>query len=206
MARGLLPSAPMNAIDYAIHLVMTVFLIFGVYQFYFWCQRHPAAAVRQFTFPLDDWIPYRPRWAWVYSFLYYPAILYLNWIVSSPRHFNHLAMSFFILLLGQMAFFVLIPVETPRRWRDLNRGRTLSEKFLLFVRRFDAPSNCFPSMHVSVAMLTALHAHASLGPLVFLFPLLIGLSCVFTKQHYLLDLPAGAALGWGAYQVFQRMG
>jgi membrane-associated phospholipid phosphatase len=196
----------MNAIDYAIHLVMTVFLIFGVYQFYFWCQRHPAVAVRQFSTPLDEWIPYRPRWAWVYSFLYYPAILVLNWTVSSPRHFNHLAMSFFVLLLGQMAFFVLLPVETPRRWRELNQGRTRSEKFLLFVRKFDAPSNCFPSMHVSVAMLTALHAQAALGPAVFLFPVLIAASCVFTKQHYMVDLPAGAALGWAAFQVFQWMG
>jgi len=196
----------MTAIDYGIHLVMTVFLIFGVYQFYFWCQRHPAGAVRQFSMPLDERIPYRPRWAWIYSFLYYPAIVYLNWTVSSPRHFNHLAMSFFILLLGQMAFFVLFPVETPRHWRDLNTGRTLSEKFLLFVRRFDAPSNCFPSMHVSVAMLTALHAQPLLGPAVLLFPALIAASCVFTKQHYLVDLPAGALLGWGAYGVFTLMG
>jgi len=206
LAPGLLRPADMNSIDYAIHLVMTVFLIFGVYQFYFWCQRHPAAAVRQFSLPLDEWIPYRPRWAWIYSFLYYPAILYLNWIVSSPRHFNHLAMSFFVLLLGQMAFFIFVPVETPPRWRELNRGRTLSEKFLLFVRRFDAPSNCFPSMHVSVAMLTALHAQAALGPGVFLFPVLIAASCVFTKQHYVVDLPAGAALGWASFQVFQWMG
>jgi len=196
----------MNAIDYAIHLVMTVFLIFGVYQFYFWCQRHPAVATRQFSMPLDEWIPYRPRWAWIYSFLYYPAIVYLNWTVTSPRHFNHLVMSFFILLVGQMVFFILFPVETPGHWRDLNRGRTVSEKFLLFVRRFDAPSNCFPSMHVSVAMLTAMHAQATLGSWVFLFPVLIAASCVFTKQHYVVDLPAGAALGWGAYQVFQRLG
>jgi membrane-associated phospholipid phosphatase len=193
-------------IDYAIHLVMTVFLIFGVYQFYFWCQRHPAAATRRFSMPVDEWIPYRPRWAWIYSFLYYPAIIVLNWTVTSPRHFNHLAMSFFLLLLGQMAFFVLFPVETPAHWRDLNRGRSLSEKFLLFVRKFDAPSNCFPSMHVSVAMLTALHAQVLLGPGVLLFPLLIAASCVFTKQHYLVDLPAGAALGWGAYQLFLWMG
>jgi membrane-associated phospholipid phosphatase len=41
---------------------------------------------------------------------------------------------------------------------------------------------------------------------VFLFPLLIAASCVFTKQHYLVDLPAGAALGWGAYQLFLWMG
>ncbi|HVE40155.1 MAG TPA: phosphatase PAP2 family protein [Planctomycetota bacterium] len=193
----------MNAIDYAIHLVMTVFLIFGVYQFYFWCQRHPAVACRRFTAPLDERIPYWPAWSWVYSFLYYPAIVYLNWTVTSARHFNHLAMSFFLLLAGQMAFFVFFPVETPPHWRTINCGRTLSERFLLFVRKFDAPSNCFPSMHVSVATLTALHAHASLGPWVFLFPALIALSCVFTKQHYLLDLPAGAALGWSAYQIFQ---
>ena len=196
----------MQAIDYAIHLVMTVFLIFGVYQFYFWCQRHPAVACRTFATPLDERIPYWPVWSWIYSFLYYPAIAYLNWTVTSARHFNHLAMSFFLLLAGQMAFFVFFPVRTPPHWRAINRGCTLSERFLGFVQKFDAPSNCFPSMHVSVAVLTALHAHASLGPLVFLFPVLIALSCVFTKQHYLLDLPAGAALGWGAYQVFQWLG
>jgi len=196
----------MNPIDYAIHLVMTVFLIFGVYQFYFWCQRHAVVACRRFSAPLDERIPYWPAWSWIYSFLYYPAIVYLNWTVTSARHFNHLAMSFFLLLAGQMAFFVFFPVETPPHWRAINRGRSLSERFLLFVRRFDAPSNCFPSMHVSVAMLTALHAHASLGPLVFMFPALIALSCIFTKQHYLLDLPAGAALGWGAFLVFQQMG
>jgi membrane-associated phospholipid phosphatase len=196
----------MSTSDYAIHLVMTVFLIFGVYQFYFWCQRHPQVAPRKFAAALDNRIPYWPVWAWIYSFLYYPAIVYLNWTVSSPRHFNHLAMSFFILLAGQMAFFVFFPVETPAHWRDINQGRTLSERFLLFVRRFDAPTNCFPSMHVSVAMLTALHAWSTLGPLVFLFPALIAVSCVFTKQHYLVDLPAGAALGWGAFRVFQMLG
>jgi membrane-associated phospholipid phosphatase len=195
----------MVGIDYAIHLAMTVFLIFGVYQFYFWCQRHPLAATRQLATPLDERIPFRPGWAWIYSFLYYPAIVYLNWTVTSPRHFTHLATSFFILLAGQMAFFMLFPVETPERWRRLNVGSSLSERFLRFVRRFDAPSNCFPSMHVSVAMLTALHAHATLGPLVFLFPALIALSCVYTKQHYLIDLPAGAALGVGAYTAFLWM-
>src|SRR5690242_21767504 len=103
----------MVPIDYIIHLLMTVFLIFGVYQFYFWCQRHPVVACRRFTAPIDERIPFRPRWAWIYSFLYYPAIVYLNWTVTSPRHFNHLAMSFFILLVNQMVFFLFFPVETP---------------------------------------------------------------------------------------------
>jgi hypothetical protein len=51
-------------------------------------------------------------------------------------------------------------------------------------------------MHTSVAMPTACHIDPHTGVFAFLFPALIGLSCLFTKQHYLIDLPAGAALGW----------
>jgi membrane-associated phospholipid phosphatase len=115
-------------------------------------------------------------------------------------------MSFFILLGMQMAFFLLFPVETPERWRDLSQGGGPSKKFLRFVQKFDAPSNCFPSMHVSVAMLTALHAKASLGPVAFAFPVLIAISCLFTKQHYIVDLPFGAVVGWAAFKAFVWMG
>ena len=31
----------------------------------------------------------------------------------------------------------------------------------------------------------------------------IGLSCLFTKQHYVVDLPAGAVLGWVAFGFYQ---
>ncbi len=109
----------------------------------------------------------------------------------------------YILLLGlQMGFFVLFPVTTPEGWRSYNRGRTLSERFLAVVQRFDARSNSFPSMHTSVAMLTALHLHPHLGAPAFAFPVLIALSCLFTKQHYLVDLPAGAGLGWLTFHAY----
>jgi hypothetical protein len=146
---------------------------------------------------VDEGIPFWPFWAWIYSILYYPAIVYLNWVVSSPRHFNYLAMSFFVLL---------VPVATPDHWRAHTEGPGASRRFLRFVQKFDQPTNCFPSMHVSVATLTALHATPHLGGMAFDFSVLIALSCVFTKQHYLLDLPFIAALGWFAYQVFLWMG
>jgi PAP2 superfamily len=196
----------MRRIDYFIHLMMSVFLIFGVYQFYFWCQRQELRPTRRFSATLDDKFPFWPSWVWIYSFLYYPAIVYLNWVVGSPRHFNHLAMSFFVLLALQMAFFIFFPVATPDHWRELAQGEGLSKRFLRFVQSFDAPSNCFPSMHVSVATLTALHAKASLGPAAFAFPVMIAISCVFTKQHYIIDLPFGAALGWAAFKAFLWMG
>ena len=192
----------MRPIDYAINLTLSVFLIVGVYQFYFWCQRNHATAPRQLKLRIDDLIPYWPSWVWIYSCIYYPLILYLNFIVESPQQFTYVAVSYVLLLVLQMIFFVLFPVTTPPQWRAFNRERTLSERFLALVQRFDASSNCFPSMHVSVAMLSAFHLMPHIGPSAFAFPVIIALSCLFTKQHYLVDLPAGALLGWTTYRLF----
>ncbi len=192
----------MTPADYLIHLMLSVVLIVGGYQFYFWCQRHPVFPPREFRSALDERIPYRPRWVWIYSFLYYPAILYVNAIVRSPRQFTHLVVSYLGLLALQMVFFLAFPVMTPEAWRRVNGGQTLSERFLALLQRWDARSNSFPSMHTSVATLTALYLYPSLGAWVVGLPVLIALSCLFTRQHYLADLPAGAVLGWVAFKVF----
>lgn len=193
----------MHIKDILVQLLLSGILIVGVYQFYFWCQRNAVGAPRQFNSWLDNLIPYRPRWVWIYSCLYYPVIVYINFVVADPREFIYMATSFLVLLALQMLFFVYFPVATPDRWRELNKNRGRSERFLAFVRRFDASSNCFPSMHVSVATLTALHLQMAIGPWAFVFPVLIALSCIFTKQHYLIDLPAGAMLGWVSFICFQ---
>ena len=192
----------MTVTDYAVHLILGAILIVGAYQFYFWCQRNPLRPARELRLPLDDRIPFRPEWVWIYSFLYYPVILYTTWVVQSSREFVYVAVSFLGLLAMQMAFFLVFPVATPEAWRAINGGRTWSERFLAFVQRIDARSNSFPSMHTSVATLTALYLWPHVGPGAFAFPVVIGLSCLFTKQHYLVDLPAGAALGWLAHSVF----
>jgi membrane-associated phospholipid phosphatase len=193
----------MQTTDRIVQLIISVFLIVGVYQFYFWCQRNHVTQPREFRLSLDDRIPYRPRWVWIYSFLYYPVIVAINWTVTSPRHFLYVAISYMLLLGFQMVFFLLLPVTTPAEWRTCVMGKGSSERFLSFVQSFDARSNSFPSMHTSVAMLTALHLYAQVGSLAFAFPALIALSCLFTKQHYIVDLPAGALLGWFVFKLFQ---
>ena len=191
----------MTSADYVIHLTLSVVLIVGGYQFYFWCQRNQLAVPRELRSPVDDLIPYRPRWVWVYSVLYFPVILCTNLVVGSPQQFTHLAISYLLLLAFQMAFFLAFPVTTPESWRTCNQRRNYSERFLAFVQRLDARSNSFPSMHTSVATLTALYLYPSLGAGALAFPVLIGLSCLFTKQHYVVDVPAGAALGWVAFHA-----
>ena len=194
----------MTAADYLINLVLSVILIVGAYQFYFFTQRHRLRKPRVLRSPIDDRIPFIPAWSWVYSFLYYPAILILNLTVESPRHFTHMAVSFIGLLALQMLCFEMFPVATPPSWRERVRGRDAATRFLKLVRYYDGPTNCFPSMHVSVATLAACFAWATLGWAAALFPVLIGVACVFTKQHYLIDLPFGALLGLLVFLLYQH--
>lgn len=187
--------------DRCVNLLLSAVLIVGAYQFYFWCQRNVFFEPREWRTTLDERIPYVPAWVWIYSFLYYPAILYVNVVVESAQQFTRVAASYLVLLALQVLFFTLLPVRTPSHWRSVNGGRTPSERFLALVQRFDGPTNSFPSMHTSVAMLTALHLQPQVGAVAFAFPLLIGVSCLLTKQHYVVDVPAGAALGLVAYSA-----
>jgi membrane-associated phospholipid phosphatase len=195
----------MTAADLTVNLVLSAFLIVGAYQLYFWCQRNATRPPRELGLAIDHRIPYRPGWVWIYSVLYYPVILYVNLVLQTPAEFTRVAFSFLMLLAFQVVCFLGFPVTTPEHWRSINGRRTWSERFLAFVQRFDARSNSFPSMHTSVATLAALHLHPHVGAWAWCFPLLIGISCLFTKQHYVVDVPAGAALGWGTFGVYRAI-
>jgi membrane-associated phospholipid phosphatase len=188
-----------------VSLTVAVVLIVGAYQFYFWCQRRTRGRGRHFNFAVDESIRIRPWWVWIYSGIYYPAIGVVVLSARDLRYFNYMAFSYLMLLALHVAVFLLFPVEVPPHWRQFGGRESKSLRFLSFVQSFDARSNCFPSMHVSVATLTALHTVRNLrcDPLLpTAFVVAIAASCIFTKQHYLVDLPVGAVLGFTAYHVF----
>jgi membrane-associated phospholipid phosphatase len=196
----------MGAMDYFICLISAIVMIIGGYQFYFFVQKHHYRPALEFDTLLDDRIPFWPSWVWIYSGLYYPIILLLVFTQPSFQSFNYTAFSFLVLLAMQFAVFYFFPVRIPAHWRRYQPDGSLSLRMLAFVHRFDKYDNSIPSMHVSVATLTALHLHATLPQslgnwllLAFLFPLLISMSALFTKQHYVADILPGVAFGWIAY-------
>src|ERR1051326_6139921 len=99
----------MSTTDRIIQLIVSVFLIVGVYQFYFWSQRNPLTRPRQLRLPVDDWIPYRPRWVWVYSFLYYPVMVTINCSVSSPHHSTYRQR---LPHRGRLPILLLVPAQS----------------------------------------------------------------------------------------------
>ncbi len=78
---------------------------------------------------------------------------------------------------------------------------------LQFIYDFDRPYNCLPSLHVAYAFLAALtcyRVHRGLGIAALLYAALIGISTLYTKQHYVVDVVAGVLLAYVAYLVFLR--
>ena len=197
-----------NSLDYVVLFVMAILVIIGINQFYFWCQRNNRRAPVEIKSFVDDWFTLKPMWIWIYSGIYYPVIVFMIFSFRDMRHFNYTCMSFFVLLIVQMLFFVFFPVKTPDSWRNLVPGNSITHRFMRYVQSLDQSNNCFPSMHISVSTLTAMHLQMNIGGVgnwIYLFPVLIGFSAMYTKQHYFLDLAPGAVVGYGAFKVFEMM-
>lgn len=197
----------MNLIDLFILFVTSIIIIIGFYQFYFLFQRKHFKKEKELSTKVDELIPFKPSWIWIYSGLYYPYIISLIFGINTFREFIYITSSFILLLFLQSLFFYFFPVVTPEHWRDYDKQMNINTKLLSFVQQLDDKSNCFPSMHVSVATLTCLHLfnivnHQFILFFVIMFPILIGLSCLFTKQHYIIDIIFGAILGAGVYLLY----
>lgn len=71
----------------------------------------------------------------------------------------------------------------------------------------DPPYNCFRSLHVAysfLAALTSYRVHRGLGLAALLWAALIGISTLYTKQHYAVDVIAGVVMAYASYAVFLR--
>lgn len=208
----------MTLFDRLLEIPITIVLIIGGYQFYFWCQRQTFYEPRYLETSWDRAVVFDPRWVWVYSGLYYPMIVLAALAQPDWQSYAVTVGGFLALLAVQMYFFLRHPVAIPKHWREnvlihivdcpgdpqpvsIAMARKMyprSMRFLDLVWSYDKLRNSMPSMHVSVATmvdLTISHSWPAFAKWGWLFPVLIGASAIRTKQHYIADVVPGAILG-----------
>jgi hypothetical protein len=198
----------MDLFDRLLEIPITVVLIIGGYQFYFWCQRQSFYEARYLPMRLDARIAFDPRWVWVYSGLYYPMIVLAA--LAQPSWPDYAR------TVGGFLFC------WPSRWRSSCafrwRSRWTGARANVMAARTRHPA--LDAVHGrGLALRQAAQCDAvdarlgrhdggpdALGAagrglrwIGWLFPALIGISAIKTKQHYLLDIPAGAAMGAAAF-------
>ena len=153
---------------------------------------------------LDRALPLEPAWMLVYGSMYVFAFLPLL-VVRDGELRHRAARAYVTVLVVAYAGFILYPTVGPRP--DSVIGDGFAAWSLRLQYSLDWPYNCFPSLHVAhsfVSALTSYRVHKGVGRAALLWAFLIGVSTLFTKQHYAVDVVGGVLAAYAANFIFLR--
>jgi membrane-associated phospholipid phosphatase len=156
---------------------------------------------------LDQLIPLQPVWSLIYGALYLFLIVLPVLVITHDELIRRTVRAYLMIWLTAYAFFLLYPTVAPRPDGDIVPGSGFGAWGLRILYDSDPPLNCFPSLHVAHSFVGAFAVwrwHRELGAVALACAAVVGLSTLFTKQHYVVDVVAGFALGAFAYALFIR--
>jgi membrane-associated phospholipid phosphatase len=161
------------------------------------------------TTALDERIPFRPGWIWIYLFTYIVPLVALLVVRDEQRVYRAL-FAVALASLSAYAVFIVFPVRLPRP--ELGGG--LNDQLVALAQSLDHPANQLPSLHVANAWIlyeTVAGERRSPWFRACAFALAVGitLSTLFVKAHVVLDVVTGAFWGplayWLAGQLHERL-
>lgn len=124
--------------------------------------------------------------------------------MREEKKWRRLALVVVGVIAASAAAFMIVPLTIVR---PPIADASLSGRLLGALYAVDAPTNLFPSLHVSLSSLFAL-AVAKERPhwkcRLLAWAALIAVSTLFIRQHYVIDVLAGALLAWIAWRIFLR--
>jgi membrane-associated phospholipid phosphatase len=154
---------------------------------------------------LDRALPLRPAWMLVYGSLYVFAFLLPLLVVRQQELVRRAMQAYVMVMIVSYVGFLLYPTAAPRPAEV--PGEDFSAWALRLAYSIDPSHGCFPSLHVAysfVSALTCYRVHRGVGVCAGLWAALIGVSTLYTKQHYIVDVIAGALAASAAYVLFLR--
>ena len=154
---------------------------------------------------LDSLLPLQPAWALVYGSVYLFLILLPVFVIRQQAHIRRTVFAYLFVWILAYVCFLVYPTVAPRPASVMGEGFAVWG--LRFLYSADPPYNCFPSLHVAhafVSALTCYRLHRNVGVAAVICAVLVAVSTLFTKQHYVADVIAGGVLAFLAYAVFLR--
>jgi membrane-associated phospholipid phosphatase len=167
--------------------------------------REQARALHAPAVAWDRLLSLGPVWTLVYAPLYMVLILLPVFVVREPGLLRRTVLAYLTVWTAAFVCFLAYPTFAPRPAKMLGTGFAVWA--LRFLYDLDPPYNCFPSLHVAHSFVSALACYRvqrRVGYFAIISAALVGVSTLFTKQHYILDVIAGILLAGVAYLVFLR--
>ncbi|HJU76123.1 MAG TPA: phosphatase PAP2 family protein [Gemmatimonadaceae bacterium] len=154
---------------------------------------------------LDNAFPLQPTWALIYGSLYAYLIVLPVLVVRQQDHIRRTVWAYLTVWIVAYVVFLMYPTVAPRPTNV--EGDGFGAWGLRALYGADPPYNCFPSIHVAhsfVSALTCYRVHRHVGITAIVCAVLVALSTLYTKQHYVVDVIGGVLLAVAAYAVFLR--
>ncbi len=155
--------------------------------------------------PLDNQIPFAPIWVFPYASMY--AIVILPFLyVREQTIYRHMFYSF--CLTGIIAYIVFLVFPTFDIMRPIRQPLDFDSFMLAMDNKHDSPYNCFPSLHVGFSMTAGLWSYyvdrSKVGSFILLWAIMVSVSVLFVKEHYIADLIGGTVLSGSLFYLFSR--
>ena len=153
--------------------------------------------VRILPATLDQFIPLSAPFVFIYIAVY-PLFVLPFFYIRDRAVLHRLEIGYIVMLLISYTVFLTMPVAFDRPTLPPSPP-DCSYWTLMLVYGQDKPWNCLPSTHCGVALLAALallETDRRLGIWGIVTALVIGVSTLYTKQHYLVDALAGFVLAF----------
>lgn len=165
---------------------------------YFFVNRLPVEAHQRIDLStsFDKSIPFVPQFSLVY-FSTYIFVVQPFFLLSKAGQFYWMLASFASISVIASLIHAMVPSKIERM-ENLNTN-SLSIKLLSLFQKTCRPYGNFPSMHVGlcvpVVAANFFAGGAIMGSISLVWAILIALSTLYTKQHYIFDVLAGLLNG-----------
>jgi membrane-associated phospholipid phosphatase len=179
-------------------MVILALTLIGWLVIYFFVNRLQVEPNRRLDLglELDRNTPYLPLFALIY-FSTYPFVIQPFIVLSDARQFNWMVVCFASISVISSLVHALVPSKIERVEQVTAGG--VSGWMLNLFQKTCKPYGNFPSMHVGLSVPVVVANFMAFGPLAgsltLIWAVLIAISTLYTKQHYILDVLAGFAGG-----------
>lgn len=158
------------------------------------------------SFLFENDIPFIPVFIFGYI-LVYAGIAAVFFVIDDPSDWRRTAISYFIATTICYMIFLILPVKMTMR-PDLSVATGLSSYITRYYYVIDLPYNCFPSLHVTyptLAVLISWRNHSIWRWIFMAIAIIVAMSVVLVKQHYVADVMAGVACATLSFILARRI-
>ena len=183
---------------------LTLFIIFN-FVTYFGIQLLFTVNEYNFLTSLDHVIPFVPEFVWIYHTLIPVILITMFSFVSRKEVFFSAFTAYMIASVTLSIFYVLFPSFYPRE--SFVDPSSISGWLVELTRMIDGANNTFPSGHVTFSWLLAFFVGLTqyvknrpwIKTVYFVWAVLITLSTLTLKQHFIVDVLSGILLASMCY-------